>query len=228
MDRQLLLDGTQALIEFIVGPLLARCAYHEHPQTRPGLLRIERTQNRKRVGDIGAAPPASGLGDPEIATRGRAAALQFYSGTGDTEHLACLMFGQHAGDVIVDDHDLVDLTKPLLREHSDRRGAAARAHTQFVDPVHDGSVSGLHDDGGSAVHCQLERATVAEGYEGIAGHAPFLFRSAGEVVHAAQRKHLRAVFARRDVPNRLTYPANGYPFRPHVTVAAHLTLHPTV
>src|SRR5258706_12954348 len=113
MDRQLLLDGTQALIEFIVGPLLARCAYHEHPQTRPGQLRIERAEDRKRVSYIGAAPPGSGLGDLEVAAWCRTTALQFYPRSGDAERFACLMFGQHAGDVIVDDHDLVDLTKPL-------------------------------------------------------------------------------------------------------------------
>src|SRR5258708_7664530 len=114
MDRQRLLNGMQALIEFVVGPLLAGCAYHEHPQTRPGLLRIERAQDRKRVGDIGAAPPASGLGDLKVAARSRATALQFYPRSGDVEHLACLMFGQHAGDMIVDDYDLVYLAEPLF------------------------------------------------------------------------------------------------------------------
>src|SRR6266849_3816754 len=109
MDRQRLLNGMQALVEFVVGPLLAGCAYHEQSQTRPGLLGIEWAEDRKRVGDIGAAPPDSGLGDLKVAARGRATALQFYSRSRNAEHLAGLMFGQHAGDVVVDDHDFVDL-----------------------------------------------------------------------------------------------------------------------
>src|SRR5438876_8583157 len=150
MDRQRLLDRTQILIEFVIGPLLAGCAYHKHPQTWPGLPAIERAKDRKRVRDISTAPAASGLGDLEVAARSRAAALQFYARGGDAEHLACLMFGQHTGDVIVDDHDLVDEPEPLLAEHADRRRAAAGAHAQFGDAVHDGRVPGLHDDAGTA------------------------------------------------------------------------------
>src|SRR6266481_4780703 len=99
----------QPLVEFVIGPLLAGCAYHEQSQTRPGLLRIERAENRKRVGDIGAAPPASWLGDLKVTARGRATALQSNSRSRNAEHLAGLMFGQHAGDVVVDNHDFVDL-----------------------------------------------------------------------------------------------------------------------
>ena len=60
-----------------------------------------------------------------------------------SRQLAGLVLGEHAGDVVVDHDDLVDVAEPLLREDADRRRAAADAHALLLDAVDDRRLAGL-------------------------------------------------------------------------------------
>ena len=110
--------------------------------------------------------------------------------------------------MVVDDDDLVDLSVPLLGEDADRRRAAADAHPAFLDAVDDRRLAGLDDHGLALVDGQLDRLAVAELEQGVAGDAALLLRAAGEMVDAAEREHLRAVFAGGDMADRLALDAH--------------------
>ncbi len=113
------------------------------------------------------------------------------------------MFGDDAGDVIVDHHHLVDQAAPLRGEHADGGRAAADAHAVLLLAVDDRRFAGLDDDGGAAIDGEFDRLAVAQIEQRVAGGAPFGLGAAGQVMHAAQRQHLRAVFARGDMADRL-------------------------
>ena len=78
------------------------------------------------------------------------------------QHLAGLVLGDDAGDVVVDHHDLVDQAAPLRGEHADRGRAAADAHAVLGLAVDDRRLAGLDDDGRAAVDGELDRLAVAE------------------------------------------------------------------
>ena len=96
-------------------------AHHQHGEASPRLFRVERPEDRQRIGNIGATPSRAGLGHLEIAAGRRAPAFHLDSGVGDVEQLSGLMLAENAGDVVIDHHDLVHLAVPLLGEHADRR-----------------------------------------------------------------------------------------------------------
>ncbi len=144
------------------------------------------------------------------------------------EHLAGLMLGEHAGDVVIDHDHLVDLAEPLLGEHADRRRAAADAHALFHRAVDDGRAARLHDDAGAAIDRHLDRLAVAEIEQRLAGDAAFFFAAMRQMIDAAEREHLRAVFAGRDVPDRLAGNAHGSAFRPEIAVGVDLQLHAAI
>src|SRR5581483_6170679 len=193
-------------------------------QARPRLLGIERPEDRERIGDVGAAPAGAGIGDLEIPSGRRATAFHLDTGIGDIEQLAGLMLTEHTGDVIVDHDDLVDLAVPLLGEHADGCRAATDPHALLARAVHHGRLAGLHDHGRAAVDAELDRLAVAQIHQRIAGYAAFLLRSASQMMHAAEREHLRAVFAGRDMADRLALRAHGRLLGAEIAVGVDLHL----
>jgi hypothetical protein len=84
---------------------------------------------------------------------------------------AGLVFGQHAGDVVVDDDHLIDMAQPLLREDADRGGAAADAHALLALAVDDGRMAGLHDDA-RPPSMVVPRPRRLQSFSSVAGDAP--------------------------------------------------------
>ena len=72
------------------------------------------------------------------------------------------MFGENAGDVIIDHYDFVDFPHPLHREHSDGCRAAPYAHAVFFYSVDDRWMPGLHHHCRAAVDGHLYRLAVAQ------------------------------------------------------------------
>ncbi len=93
-----------------------------------------------------------------------------------------------------------------------------------VTPLTTGALARLHHHGRAAVDRELDRLAVAELHQRVAGDAALLLRSAGEMVDAAERKHLRAVFAGRDMTDRLALRAHGRGFRTEIAVGVDLHL----
>ena len=183
--------------------MLARGRDHQHGQAGPRLLRIERTQYRQRIGNLGAAPAGTGLRDLEITARRRAPPFHLDPGIGNIEQFAGLVFRENTGDVVIHDHDFIDLAVPLLGEHADGRRAAPHPHAFFGNAVHDRRIAGLHHDGGAAVDRQFHRLAIGEIHQRVAGDAALLLGTAGQMMHAAERQHLRAVFTGRHMADRL-------------------------
>ncbi len=219
----------EVVVEDEPGGVLAGRRDHEQAQAGPrAVLRIPRLDDRERLGDVGAAPAGAGIGDLEVAARRRLPAAHLDAGRRHVEELAGLVLGQHAGDVVVDDDDLVDVAEPLLREDADRRRAAADAHALLLDAVDDRRLVGLDDDARAAVDLQLDRLLVAERHHHLAGDAPFLLRAAGEVVDAAEGEELRAVLDRADVADRLAAVAHRRLLGAEVAVGVDLHLEAAV
>ncbi|MNS82489.1 hypothetical protein D3C72_1162350 [compost metagenome] len=118
------------------------------------------------------------------------------------------MFGEHAGDVVVDHHHLVGHAGELAREDAHGGRAAAHAHALFFHPVDDGRLAGLDDEAGAAVDGAFDRLLVAQQLHELGRHAAFLLAAAREVVHAAQRQHLRTVLGRGDMAHDLALVAH--------------------
>ena len=134
------------------------------------------------------------------------------------------MLAENASDVVVHDHDLIDLAMPLLGEHADRRRAAAHPHALFGNTVDDGRMAGLHHDRGAAVDRQFHRLAVGKVHQRVAGDAAFLLGAAGQMMHAAERQHLRAIFACRDVADRLALRAHRRRLGAEIAVGVDLHL----
>ena len=107
--------GDEVVVEDVEGVLLAGGRDHEQGQAGAGaaLAGLEGGEDLERVGEAGAAPAGAGLGDAEVAAGGRAVAPDADAGRLPAEHLAGLVLGDDAGDVVVDDDDLVDEAAPL-------------------------------------------------------------------------------------------------------------------
>ena len=222
--RQLAFNGAQPFVEPIETVMLAGGRDHEQGEPRLCVFRIEGAKDRKRIGDIRPAPARAGLGDLKIAAGRRAPALHLDAGRRNVEHLARLMLRENAGDVIVDDDDLVDVPQPLLGEHADRRRSAANPHPLFSKPVDDRRRAGLDDDGLAAVDRELDRLSVRQVEQRVAGDAAFLLRASGQMMHAAERQHLRSVFARRHMADRFAFRAHRRLFGAEVAVGVDLRL----
>jgi hypothetical protein len=188
--------------------MLAGGRHHEQLQTRPGLLRVDLLDDLQRIADVGAAPAEAGLCDLEVAAGRRLAAAHADAGRLHVEEAAALVLAQHAGDVVVDHDHLVDMVLPLRREHADRGRAAADAHALLDDPVDDRRLVRLHNNGRAAVDRELDRLLVAKRQQGVAGDDALLLAAAGQVMHAAERQHLRAVLRRGNVTDRLAFDAH--------------------
>ena len=138
--------------------------------------------------------------------------------------LAGLVLGDDAGDVVVDDDDLVDEAAPLGGEHADGGRAAADAHPPLGDAVDDGRAAGLDGDGGAVVDGELDRLAVAEREQGGAGGAALGLGAAGQVLDAAEREHLAAVLGGGDVADRLAAGADDGALGAEVAVGVDLHL----
>ena len=221
-------NGAQKLVQPIEGVLLAGGRDHQHRHAAPRDFRIEAGDDVQRIGNVGAAPAGSGLGDVEIAAGRGAAPLHLDAGVAHAKQLARLMLGQDAGDVVVDDDHFVDLVAPLLGEHADRRRAAADPHALLELAVDDRRLAGLHDHARAAVDDELDRLAVAEIEQGLAGDAALLLAAVGEVIDAAEREHLRAVFAGRHMADRLALGAHGRAFGAEMAVGVDFELHAAI
>ena len=96
------------------------------------------------------------------------------------------MFGQNAGDVIIDNHHFVHFAEPLLGKHADRGGTAPYAHTVFQHAIHDWRLVCLNCDFRALINFQVNALSVAQIQQRLARHRPLVPASAGEVPHAAQ------------------------------------------
>src|SRR5580704_12228086 len=166
--------------------MLAGCAYHEHPEPGPRDFRLEGLKDRKWVVDVGPAPPGAGFGHLKISAGRRTASLDPDACFRDAEEFPRLMFGKHAGDVVVDHYDLVDLPEPLLGEHSDGRRPATHPHPLFPNAINDGRLARLHDHRGAILHAQLDGSPIAKLQQGVAGDGAFPAAAPGEMPHAAE------------------------------------------
>ena len=139
-----------------------------------------------------------------------------------------LMFGQHASDVVVHHHHLVGLAEQLLGEDADGGGAATDAHAFFLDTVDDGRSTGLYQDLGAALNRERHRLLVAQRLHHFDRHPPLFLAATGEVMHTAQRKHLRAVLGGCHVANDLALAAHRSLLRSQKTVGIDLYLQAAV
>ena len=134
------------------------------------------------------------------------------------------MLGEHAGDVIVDHYHFVDMPKPLFSEDADGGRAAAHPHALFLDAVHDRRRARADHEARAAVDGQLHRLLVAEREHHVAGHAAFFLAAAGQMMHAAEAQHLRAVFGRRHVTDDLALATHVRLLRPEKAVGVDFYL----
>ena len=111
----------QVIIQREIGPLLSGGRDHQQPQPRPGSLRVSVTQDGQRVFDIGAAPSGAGVRHLKIPSRRGPPPVHADARGGHIQPFARLVFCQHAGDVIIDNDDLVHMPVPLFGEHPDGR-----------------------------------------------------------------------------------------------------------
>ena len=221
--------GDEVLVEFEIGVLLARGGDHEELEARPGDLGIEGFEDGQRVFDIGAAPAVTGLGDLEIAAGRRTAAVDADACGWDVKEFARLVFEEDAGDVIVDDDDLVGMAEPLAGEHADGGGTAADAHKTLFLAIDDRGAARLDRDGGVVLaDLHLDGFTVTELEECVAGHTAFGLGSAGQVFDAAEGQHLGAVFGCHDMADGFTGDAHDVAFLTDVAVGVDFHLHAAV
>jgi hypothetical protein len=130
--------------------------------------------------------------------------------------------------VVVDDNHLVRQPVPLPGEHADRGRAAADPH-----PLLGGAIDDRRGAGGDLQLCaiidrEFDRLAVGEVEQRLARCPAGLLAAAGEVVDAAEGEHLRAVLARRNVPDRLAAGAHEAAFRADEAVGVDLHLHPAI
>ncbi len=178
----------------------------------------------ERIGDVGAAPARAGLCDLKIAPGRGAAAAHADAGRRHVEEAAGLVLGQHARDVVVDHDHLVGVPRPLLRKDADRGRAAADPHALLLHAVHDRCSTRLQRDRSTAVDRDLDRRAVAELQQRLAGDVALALGAAGQVAHAAEREHLRAVFGGGDVADLLAVGAHRRLLGPEIAVGVDLHL----
>src|SRR5262245_3447568 len=126
--------------------------------------------------------------------------------------------------MVVDDDNLVDLAAPLFGKHANCGRAAADAHSLFGHAIYDWRPAGLHHNGRAAVDLEFHRLAIGEVHQRIAGDAPLFLRTTGQMMDAAERQHLRTVFARGNVSDGFALRAHGRRLRAEVTVRVDLHL----
>ena len=208
LGRHGVLDRVQRIVQHI--PLRVLAGGRRHQQTQAGFCNTDLPafDDRQRIVDVGAAPAVARIGNLEVTARCRLATPHLDAGLRHVEAAPGLVFGQHAGDVIVDHHHFIRHAGELAREDADRRRAAADAHALLLDAVDDGRPARLDHQAGPAVDDAFGRLFVAQQLHQLDRHAAFFLAAAGEVVHAAERQHLRTVLGRCDVADHLALVAH--------------------
>ncbi len=117
---------------------------------------------------------------------------------------------------------------PLQSEHPDGRRPAADTHAFFLILVDDRRLAGLHGQRRAAVDGHFHRILVAQRQHRLTGDVAFLLAAAGQVVHAAQRQHLRAVFGGRHMADLLAPHTYGRRFRSDIAIRVDLHLHAAI
>src|SRR5439155_20849 len=102
--------------------------------------------------------------------------------------------------------------------------AAADPHALFGHAIDDRRLAGLDHERRAAIDREFDRLAVAQIHQRVAGDAAFLLRAAGQMVHAAERQHLRAIFAGGDVADRLALRAHGRGFWAEIAIGVDLHL----
>src|SRR6202044_3297741 len=138
------------------------------------------------------------------------------------------MLGQDTGDMIVDDNHFIALVPPLLGEHADRRRAAADPHALLEFATNDRRLAGLHDHARAAVNDKLDAPAVAKIEQSVAGHAALFLAAVGEVIDAAEREHLRTIFAGRHMADWLAFGAHNCAFRAEMAIGVDFELHAAI
>ena len=177
---------------------------------RPGQATLSSIFWMMASGSVMSVPPQPmpGLGDLEVAPRRRLAPAHADAGRLHVQHAAGLVLGQHAGDVVVDHDHLVDMAQPLLGEDADGGRAAADPHAHLGLAIDDRRLAGRHDHGVAAVDAHFHGRPGAQVEQRVAGDVAFLLGAAGQVPHAADGQHLRAVLGRGDVADLLALDAD--------------------
>ena len=134
------------------------------------------------------------------------------------------MLSQHAGNVVVHDDDLVGLFAELHRKDADGGRPAAHAHALLQHTVDNRRATGLDRERGTAFDLQRHRLPVTQRLHHFHRDAAFLFAAAREVVHAAQRKHLRPILGRGDVTDDLAPTAHAGLLRSQIPIGVDLHL----
>ena len=138
------------------------------------------------------------------------------------------MLGDDTGNVVIDHDNLVHETLPLGGEHADGGRAAAHPHALFTRSVDHRRLSGLHDNARAPVNGQFHRLLVAQIEHRLARDATLRLRSAGQVMHAAEREHLAAIFGGGDMAHRFAIRPHGGRFGPQMAVCVDLHLHAAI
>ncbi len=175
-----------------------------------------------------AAPTGARLRHLEIAAWRGATSVNGDPGFADAEHLSGLMLGENAGNVIIDDDDLIHFAKPLLRKHADRGRAAPYAHALFLLAINDRRFSRRNGDARALIDRERHFLAVAQIEKRFASHAAFAFRAAGEVMYSANRKHLRAILCGGDVPNGFALRADQTSLSPEMPVGVNFQFYAAV
>ena len=93
------------------------------------------------------------------------------------------MFGQNAGDVIIDNHHFVHFAEPLLGKHADRGGTAPYAHTFFLHAIYDWRLVCLDRDLRALINLQVDGISVTQIQQNVTCDRTLM---AAKVPHAAE------------------------------------------
>src|SRR5262249_60470840 len=102
--------------------------------------------------------------------------------------------------------------------------AAATRHPPLSDAVDARPAPRLDDELCPTFDLDVHRLLVPEREHRVARDPAFLLAAAGQVLHAAEREHLRPVLHGRDVPHDLALRADGRALGPDVAVGVDLHL----
>ena len=100
------------------------------------------------------------------------------------------MFGHDAGDMIINNHHLIDQPLPLCGKHTNRCRPTSNPHTVFGNTINDRRFSGLNGHLRPIIDFQLNRRAIAQIKQRRTGHPAFLLAATGQMIHPAQRQHL--------------------------------------
>ena len=124
--------------------------------------------------------------------------------------------------MVVDHHHLVGQAGELLGKDADRGRAAAQAHPHFGHTINHRRLAGLNLELCATVDLQIHRAAIAQRLHRLDRDAALTFAAAGQVVHAAQAQHLRAIFRGADVTDDFALTAHAGLLRAEPAVSVDL------